>query len=343
MTISTAHHPPFPPHEPVLIAQIYSQLVAAEVKMTLLAVYPEDHPVRLVHGAGTPDQRVESLPLYEIDRSSFLGLLTSLYVPALPASTSFEVLEEVVARLRAPDGCPWDRVQTHESLRKHLLEETYEALDALDRGDVSDMQEEFGDLLLQIILHAQIASEAGEFKMTDILAGIHDKIVRRHPHVFGDWKVDGVGHVLQNWEKLKAAEREANGEGEVKGLLDGLPLALPALSLAAELQDRAARVGYDWPNLEGVINMVCGEVEGVRSAGSPEAQAGRLGDLFFAVVNLARWLKVDAESALRQTNLHFRQRFAYVEKKAREAGKQLSHLTRLEIDRYWDEAKQQGL
>lgn len=343
LTLSAAHHPQFPPHTPALIAQIYSQLVAAEVKMTLLAVYPDDHPVKLVHGAGTPGQVVEALALYEIDRSPHLGLLTSLYIPALPESAAFEAFEGVVARLRAPDGCPWDKAQTHESLRKHLLEETYETLDALDRGDTGAMQEEFGDLLLQIVLHAQIASEAGEFKMVDILSGIHDKIVRRHPHVFGDWQVDGVGKVLQNWEKLKAAEREANGETQTKGLLDGLPAALPALSLAAELQDRAARVGFDWPNIEGVIDKLCEEVEEVRTAETPEARASEIGDLFFAVVNLARWLKIDAESTLRRTNIRFRQRFGYIERRARETGRQIGSMTQAEMDVFWDEAKKSGL
>jgi tetrapyrrole methylase family protein/MazG family protein len=343
LELSTAHHPQFPPHVPALVAQIYSRLVAAEVKMTLLAVYSDDHLVRLVHAAGTPEQVVENLALYEIDRSQHLGLLTSLYIPPLAESTAFEAFQEIIAHLRAPNGCPWDRAQTHESLRKHLLEETYEALDALDRGNIQDMQEEFGDLLLQIVLHAQIASEAGEFKMTDILTGVYSKIVRRHPHVFGDWKVDEVGKVLQNWEKLKAAEREANGDAESKGLLDGLPAALPALSQAEELQDRAARVGFDWPTIEGVIDKICEEVEEMRSADTPEKRAGEIGDLFFAVVNLARWLKIDAESVLRQTNERFRRRFAYIEKRAREEGTRLAGMSQAEMDVYWDEAKRQGL
>jgi tetrapyrrole methylase family protein/MazG family protein len=341
--ISTVHHPQFTPHTPVLIAQIYSQLVAAEVKMTLLAVYPDEHPVKLIHAAGTPQQVVETLPLYEVDRSAHLGLLSSLYVPALPDSTAFEAFQEVVARLRAPDGCVWDRAQTHESLRKHLLEETYEALDALDRSDPRDLQEELGDLLLQIVLHAQIAYEAGEFKMTDVLSGVHNKIVRRHPHVFGDWQVDGVGTVLQNWEKLKEAEREANGVSQTKGLLDGLPGALPALTQAAEYQDRAARVGFDWSEVQAVMDKVCEEVESFRSAATPEGGANEVGDLIFAVVNLARWLRIDAESALRETNLRFRRRFAYIEKRVRELGKPLSSTTRAEMDGFWNEARQQGL
>ena len=245
---------------------------------------------------------------------------------------TFEELIAIMKRLRGPGGCPWDAEQTHESLTRYLLEETYEALDALDRNDPKDLQEELGDLLLQIVLHAQIAFEAGEFRMTDVLAGVNSKIVRRHPHVFGDWQVDGVNKVLQNWEKLKEAEREANGVSQAKGLLDGLPGALPALSQAAEYQDRAGRVGFDWSEVQTVIDKVCQEVEAIRSAGTDETRADKVGDLLFAVVNLARWLKIDAESALRETNLRFRSRFAYIEKRVRELGKPLSSATLSEME-----------
>ena len=209
LELSQAHVPAFPPDMPALIAQIYSRMVAAEVKVTLNAVYPDEHPVRLVHAAGTPAELVEDLPLYEIDRSEHIGLLTVLYVPPLGEGTSFEAFQEIIAHLRAPDGCPWDKEQTHQSLRASLLEESYEALAALDSEDPHKMTEEFGDLLLQIVLNAQIASEEGEFGMADVFKGIYDKIIRRHPHVFGETQVDGVGSVLKNWEKLKAEERLA--------------------------------------------------------------------------------------------------------------------------------------
>ncbi len=201
-------------------------------------------------------------------------MLTSLYVPALGAATSFEAFQEVIAHLRAPDGCPWDREQTHDSLRPHLLEEAYEAVTALDAGDTDAMREEFGDLLLQIVLHAQIASEIGEFSMADILQGIHSKIVNRHPHVFGDLILKDVDGVLQNWEKLKAAERIANGKSEA-GLLDSVPLALPALAQADQYQRRAARVGFDWTEIEGVLDKVREELDEVRSA--PDDRIARAG------------------------------------------------------------------
>jgi tetrapyrrole methylase family protein / MazG family protein len=338
LELSQAHLPGFPPDMPALVAQIYSRMVAAEVKVTLNAVYPDEHPVRLVHAAGTSEQLVEDLPLYEIDRSEHIGLLTVLYVPALGEGSSFEAFQEIVAHLRAPEGCPWDREQTHQSLRASLLEESYEALAALDSEDPQKMTEEFGDLLLQIVLNAQIASEEGEFGMADVFQGIYKKLIRRHPHVFGEARVDGVGGVLKNWEKLKAEERAGSREPE-KGLLDGVPLALPALLQAQDYQDRAARVGFDWPELQGVLEKITEEIQEVRDAADPQELAGELGDLIFSLVNLARWKKIDAESALRGTNMRFRQRFAYVEAGAKKQSRNLSDLSIDEMETLWQEAK----
>jgi tetrapyrrole methylase family protein/MazG family protein len=337
--LSQVHTPSFPPDIPVLVAQVYSKMVASEIKMTLNAVYPDEHPVRLVHAAGTKDEIVEDIPLYELDRSEHIGLLTALYLPPLGEGTSFEAFQEIVARLRAPDGCPWDREQTHQSLRSHLLDEAYESLAALDSEDPGKMAEEFGDLLLQIVLNAQIASEEGEFGMADVLKGIYSKLIYRHPHVFGNIQVEGVTGVLQNWEKLKADERQAHGEGK-KGLLDGIPLALPALIQAQEYQDRAARVGFDWPEIEGVLDKIVEEIGEVRAAKSEDELAAEIGDLFFALVNLARWKKVDAESALRGTNVRFKQRFSHVEDGARKQGKQVSEMSLDEMEALWQEAKE---
>ncbi len=336
--VSQAQMPAFPPDAPVLVAQVYSRLVAAEVKVTLNTIYPDDHPVRLVHAAGTNNEIIEDIKLYEIDRSENIGLLTALFIPPLGEGTSFEAFQEIVARLRAPDGCPWDREQTHQSLRPHLIEEAYEALAAMDANDPKEMEEEFGDLLLQIVLNAQIAGEEGEFTMADVLKSIHDKIVRRHPHVFGDLRVEGTQGVLKNWEKLKALEREESLEPE-KGLLDGVPLALPALAQAQEYQDRANRVGFDWKEIRGVLDKVAEEIQEVREVTDEEELKAELGDLFFALVNLARWKKVDAESALRGANMRFRNRFGYVEKKARQDGRILSEMSLDEMEVLWQEAK----
>jgi tetrapyrrole methylase family protein/MazG family protein len=332
------HVPSFPPDTPALVAQIHSRAIASEVKLNLMEVYPDEHPVVLVHAAGTPQQVVERLPLYEIDRSDRIGLLTSLYIPPLAPGTSFESFQELIAALRAPDGCPWDREQTHQTLRTNLLEETYEALDALDADNPQEMREEFGDLLLQIVLHAQIASEYGEYRMADVIQYIYDKIVRRHPHVFGDVQVDGVGHVLQNWEKIKAGEREANGVPE-KGVLDGVSTALPALTQAQEYQARAARVGFEWPDLQGFLDKIAEECQEFIRAETGPARMYEIGDVFFTIVNLARRYNIDAESALRETNARFRRRFGYIEQAVRRQGRAFSDLTLDEMLALWQEGK----
>jgi tetrapyrrole methylase family protein/MazG family protein len=340
LELGALHHPSFPPDMPALITQIYDRFSASQVKLTLNAVYPDEHGVALIHAAGTSAQKVEWIPLYQIDRSPQIGLLTALYLPPLPGASSLEAFQEVVARLRAPDGCPWDREQTHLSLRKYLLEETYEALEALDAEDPQAMREEFGDLLLQILLHAQIGVEEGEFTMAEIIEGIKTKIIRRHPHVFGEVEVSGVSGVLRNWQKLKEEERAANGE-EIKGMLDGVPRALPSLAQAEEIQDRAARVGFDWAEIAPVYAKVQEELAEVQAAQGADQIEKELGDLLFAVVNLARWHKVDAESALRMTNEKFRRRFAYIEKAAKEQGRELAKMSLTEMDVLWEQAKDQ--
>lgn len=338
LELSTAHVPPFPSSAPAIIAQIYSKMVASDVKLTLMAIYPDRHPVKFVHAAGTPDELVEELPLYEIDRSPHIGLLSALYLPPLGPTSSFEAFQEVIAHLRAPDGCPWDKEQTHQTLRTHLLEETYEVISALDADDPDAMREEFGDLLLQIVLHAQIASEYGEFNMSDILHAIHTKIVHRHPHVFGDLKLDGAQDVLVNWERLKAAERAANGNADAS-LLDGIAKALPALVQAEEYQKRAARVGFDWPEFQGVVDKLDEEIDEVRGASGDKDRSSEIGDLLFAVVNLARWYHTDAETALREANARFRSRFYKIEQAAHAQGRPLDELSLDEMDVLWQAAK----
>jgi len=335
-TLTSAHVPPYPPNMPVLVTWVDSQALALQLKMILLTTYPADHLIQWVDGGKMKEER-----LGELSGESF-GEEVCLYVPALGEGTSFESFAEIVAHLRAPDGCPWDREQTHETLRKHLLEESYEAISAIDSGDFADMREEFGDLLLQIVLQSQIANEEGQFNLNQVVQGIHSKIVRRHPHVFGELKLDGVDGVLANWEKLKEAERKNNGQKE-KGLLDGVPLALPALSQAQEYQDRAARVGFDWPEIEGVLEKIAEEIEEVKHASNGDELASEIGDLLFALVNLARWKKVDAESALRGTNIKFKKRFGYVEQGAKKQDRELSSLSLEEMDALWDEAKLHGL
>lgn len=343
LEISESIIPQFPPSRPMLIAQVYSRMVAAEIKQTLMEVYPDEHPVKLVHSAGTSKQIVEDLALYEIDRNQNIGILSSLYVEPLPKGTSFEEFQELIARLRAPDGCPWDREQDHKSLRKHLLSETYEAIAALDEDDPDHLCEELGDLLLQVVLHAQIANEYGEFRMSDILKGIHDKLIRRHPHVFTQLEVDGVENVLANWDKIKQSERKNNGKKNENGFLSGVPSDFPALSQSQEIQDRVARVGFDWKSIEPVIDKVFEELEEVRQAENKDELSKEIGDVFFALVNMARWYGVDAETVLRETNLRFRRRFDYIENEVIKTGKTLSDYSFEELDALWDKAKKSGL
>ena len=334
-----AHVPRFPPDLPALLVKIESQEIAVAVKMILAATYPEDHALRSVCGSTGGAPRIAELALGDFPAAE---LPEALFVPPLPEGTSFESFQEVIAHLRAPNGCPWDREQTHLSLRKHLLEEGYETLSAMDAEDPAMMSEEFGDLLLQVVLNAQIASEASEFRVADVLKGIHDKIVRRHPHVFGELHLGGVEQVLQNWERLKADERKASGNG-AKGLLEGLPLALPALTQAQEYQARASRVGFSWSEIEEVLDKVREEIDEVRHADAPELLSEELGDLFFALANLARWKDVDAEAALRESNARFRRRFQFVETGAGEQGLNLPQLSADEMISLWEAAKGQGL
>jgi tetrapyrrole methylase family protein / MazG family protein len=338
LELGVLHVPPFPTSAPAIVAQIYSPQVASDVKLTLMALYPDEHPVILVHAAGSDQQIIENLPLYEIDRSQHIGLMTALYLPPLRRESGFEAFMEVIAHLRAPNGCPWDREQTLQSLRPSLLEETYEVLAAIDEDDPSALHEELGDLMLLIVMLTQIASEDGDFDMGGVLTGIHTKIVRRHPHVFGGLAVNGTQDVLQNWEKLKAQERQANGKSEAS-LLDGIGKTLPALVQAEQYQKRANHVGFDWTEIEGVWRKVQEELGEVRSAADAEARAAEVGDLLFSVVNLARWYHVDPESSLREANLRFRQRFAAIERAARQQGRDLSDLSLAEMDAIWQAAK----
>ncbi len=339
LEIAAVHYPLFPPDAPALLAQLYSPAVAADVKLTLMEAYPDEHPVYLVHAAGSGSSAVEQLPLHELDRSSQIGALTTLYVPALGPATSFEAFHELIAHLRAPEGCPWDREQTHLSLRPFLLEETYETLEALDAQDPNGLMEELGDLLIQIVLHAQIASEAGEFRMTDVLRHVYEKLVRRHPHVFAGVEVSSVADIRHNWERLKADERSSRGEEPEKSVLSGVSEALPALAQAAAYQQRVVQVGFDWPNIHGVLDKVREEFDEVLSAEDEQARSDEIGDLLFSVVNLARWYGVDAEVALRGANRRFRNRFERLEQRAREQGRSLKEMSLEEMDELWEQTK----
>lgn len=246
---------------------------------------------------------------------------------------SFAALIDIIARLRGPDGCPWDREQTHLSLKPTLVEECYEVLEAVDEEDDEKLCEELGDLLMQIALHAQIADDQGKFSIKDVLQGINTKLIRRHPHVFGEAKVSNSQEVILSWEALKQKERG------VTPLLAGLPKGMPALAYSQALQQRAARVGFDWKDINGVIEKLGEEVEELRQSANPEERAREFGDVLFALTNVARWLDVESEEALRMTNERFCRRFGYMEKHCLEQGIALSSLSLDQQNELWEDAK----
>jgi tetrapyrrole methylase family protein/MazG family protein len=306
----------------------------------LRRLYPADHPVGRFGAA-------EGLTIGELTADALSGPLYLAPVARDAAFASPWAMPWISHRLRLPDGCPWDREQTHESLRNHLLEEAYEVYDALADGATPALAEELGDLLLQVILHAQLAAEAGVFDLTDVEATLSAKIVRRHPHVFGDAEARTASDVNRQWERIKADERKAAGEATGaaadesprKGALDGVSRSLPALAASQEMQDRAAHIGYEWPSVEGVLDKVHEEVAELRAAATPAEQTEEYGDLLFVLVNVARWQGIEAEAALRNANDKFRRRFASVERQAFESGVALKDLSFEQLDALWDAAK----
>ena len=249
----------------------------------------------------------------------------------------FQTLVAIVERLRAPGGCPWDREQTHTSLKRNLLEECYEVLEAIDDEDPQLLAEELGDLLVQVAFHADIAREAGQFDLGDVLTKINQKLIRRHPHVFESAIVGDAREVERNWEKLKEAERQE--KGIKKSPVDGIPKDLPALAIAQLMQDRVGRVGFEWDDISGVLNKLSEEVEELRQAETKEEKVHELGDILFMMVNLSRWLGIHAEDALRLTNQRFQWRYRKMEELAGERGQEFAQLPMADKDSLWDEAK----
>lgn len=258
----------------------------------------------------------------------------------------FDRLTQIMAQLRAPDGgCPWDLKQTHETLRPHLIEESAEVLAAIESGDKTNLREELGDLLLQVVFHAQLAQENGDFTIEDVALAINEKLVRRHPHIFGDVRADDAETVKANWDAIKAQEKAERGETQTS-ILGDIPAQLPALSSALKISKRAARVGFEWPDEAGVVEKLreeVGEVEEALAHESPERIAEELGDLLFTIVNLARWRGLDAELALRDNNRKFRGRFEQMETQAARRGWDLESLTEAQWDELWNLAKTQTL
>lgn len=373
---------------PLMITQVYSQMVASDLKIALMDVLPDEYEIYFLRNLGLPDEECRPIKLYELDRQKHIDHLTSAYIPPLaegeadaslgktdeaaenvPGIISFgedeadfddeeeaetayaedflpeagfddfdiQPLADVMRTLREPGGCPWDREQTHKSIRSNMIEEVYEYLEAVDADDVEGMREELGDVLMQIVFHARMAQEAGLFDLQDVIDEVVDKLIRRHPHVFGDTHVDNSDDVLRNWEAIKKQEKKQR-----KHLLDGVSQGLPALLRAYKLQSKAAKVGFDWDNIDGVLAKVeeeLGELQAALASGDKEAAEGELGDLLFAIVNFARHNKIEPEVALDGTNNRFTRRFAFVEHEVEASGKSWQDFSLAELDKFWDAAK----
>ena len=254
--------------------------------------------------------------------------------------SEFQTLVDIVAKLRAPGGCPWDREQTHESLKRTLLEEAHEVLEAIDGGDPSVLTEELGDILVQIAFHADIARESGSFDMGDVVERINRKLIRRHPHVFADETVADAREVERNWERIKAEERAAAGTR--KSPVDGIPASLPALAASQLMQDRVARAGFEWDDISGVLDKLAEEVEELRRAETQEEKVHELGDVFFVLVNLSRWMDAHAEDVLRQANSRFAARYRGMEELAAERGLDFEALPLEDKEELWQEVKRRN-
>lgn len=335
------------PQMHTLIGQVYDQFTASDVKLALMDVYPDEFPVVIAHALGVPEQeQMITVPLYELDRHANYGNLSIIWIPRSDDDSlrnrTFERLHEIVRTLRSPGGCPWDMEQTHQSIRKNFIEETYEAIEAIDEDDPDKMQEEFGDVLLQIMLHSQMEEEQGMFTVFDVLQTLNEKLLFRHPHVFGDSKAGTSTEALQSWERMKAEEKKRKGLAANASLLDGIPASLPEAMKAYQLQKKASKVGFDWTEIEPVLNKVREEIDELQeviASGEKQKQIDELGDLLFALINVTRFIHTDPEEVVARANRKFIRRFSYIEQQLKLQGRTPAQSTLEEMDRYWDEAK----
>ncbi len=331
------------------VVQVYSPFVASEVKLSLMEVYPDDYPVTVVRAAGVKGlEQISTVPLHELDHVPWVDHLTTVY---LPPSADEAVryrdpwhLVDLVETLRGPDGCPWDRKQTHKSLRKYVIEEAYEVAHAIDEADPFALCNELGDLLLQVLLHAQIARETGDFSIRDIYEALAAKLVRRHPHVFGDQRAANVAEANRLWAQVKAEEA---GRADSSFVIDQAKWGRPPLQVALDLQDKAASIGFDWDSVQAVVDKLreeTAELEREVAAKEPslDRQQEELGDLLFTLVNVARWLKIDPEEALIGANRKFAQRIRFVERKLKEIGGDTANNAPTDLEKYWNQAKSSG-
>ncbi len=361
-------------NHPLIVTQVYNQMVAGDLKLALMEALPDEYEIYFLRNLGLPDEECRPIKLFELDRQPNIDHLTSAYIPPVAEQTEMpadlgviefdaedaedgeieacaddflpeagfddvdiQPLVDVMRTLREPGGCPWDREQTHASIRSNMIEEVYEYLEAVDQGDVKGMREELGDVLMQIVFHARMAQETGSFDLQDVIDDVVDKLIRRHPHVFGDTHVSGSDEVLVNWEAIKKQEKQ-----ERKHVLDGVAQGLPALMRAYKLQGKAAKVGFDWSDVKDVwakVEEELGELQEALAKGDKAAAESELGDVIFALVNYARFYKIEPEVALNGTNNRFATRFGYVEQQVEKSGKGWQEFSLAELDKFWDEAK----
>ena len=324
-----------------IITQVYNNFIASEVKLRLLEGYEDDTEIIFVRAAGVEGlESIRKIPLYELDWQEDLDYLTSIYIPKdLGNKKDFQDLLDIIETLRNPGGCPWDREQTHESLKSALLEECYEVIDAIENEDEDALIEELGDVLLQVVFHASIGKEDGYFDIMDVIGGISNKMINRHPHVFGNEEANTSEQVLVNWDEIK---KEEKGIKTLTEEMQNIAKSLPATTRAYKVQKKAKKVGFDWDDVNCAMDKVKEELNEIKDVYNCEDKSiieGEVGDLLFACINVARFLEVDGELALDKTIKKFIKRFSYIENEAIKNNKNLKDMTLEEMDKLWEEAK----
>lgn len=335
----------------LIFLQVYNRLAASDLKLVLLEMYPSDHPVVIIKAAGVAgEEKVIYKPLYKLDHFDGYDHLTSVYIKpyknqddsSVKVQYPLDPLIEIMEKLRSPQGCPWDIEQNHESLKPCLIEEAYEVIEAIDCMDMNKLLEELGDLLLQVVFHTTLAQERGDFTHNDVIKTVVDKMIRRHPHVFGDVIARNADEVIRNWENIKAGERgeDLTNNHKASRIMNKLNRSLPALLLAEEVQKKAHKAGFDWNDVQGAWDKVFEEINELKEIDGDKLEIeNELGDVLFAVVNVARFLKVSPELALKRSIHKFISRFNYIEQKVQSNGKKWEDMKLSELDSFWEEAK----
>ncbi len=329
----------------LVICQVYDQFIASEVKLTLMERLPHDYQVYIVTAAGTSIQKIRKVSLFELDHGMHLNNLTTVYVPPVREEEilyqEFDTLRSIIAELRGPNGCPWDKEQTHVSLKPYLIEEAYEVLEAIDEEDDDHLIGELGDVLLQVMLHAQIGEDEGWFSINDIIRSVTEKMIRRHPHVFGDITVETASDVVENWNKIKKNERNKE---QVESIFSNIPKSFPGLLMAYKIQENAAKVGFDWKEIEPILEKIQEELkefqDELEKDSSRETLSKEYGDILFSLVNLGRYYKLDPEVAITETNQKFIRRFQFMENRIKEKKEKITDLSLKDLDLLWEESKQ---